>query len=88
MCWNYRGAGSKEFELEMKNLLREHKPIVLILLEPWVSGEKADRICRKLRKNRWVCSEASGFSGGVWVLWDEEEAEIKLLAVRRSFLHL
>lgn len=39
-------------------------------------------------KKRWARSEAAGFSGGVWVLWDEEEIGLKLMVARRSFLHM
>lgn len=44
--------------------------MVDILIERRINSESADAVSRSLGKNRWVRSEASGFSGGVWVLWD------------------
>lgn len=88
LCWNYLGDGSKEFKLEMKHLMSEQRPMVLILIEPKVSGVMADRVCRKLGKKRWARSEAFGFSRGIWVLWNKEELEKKLLVARKSFLHM
>lgn len=32
--------------------------------------------------------EARGFSGGVWVLWDNEQVDVKLLTALRSFVHM
>lgn len=39
-------------------------------------------------KKHWVRSEAFGFNGAIWVLWDEQEVEMKLIMVRRPFLHM
>lgn len=56
----------------MKHLMREYMLKVVILLEPRVSGDTANRVCNRLGKKRWARSEAIGFSGGVWVLWEEK----------------
>lgn len=44
LCWNCRGARSREFELEIKHLMREYRPKVLILLELGISGEPANGV--------------------------------------------
>lgn len=64
LCWNCRGARGREFECEMKELMREYKPKIVVLLELRVSGEMMDRVCQRLGKKRSVRSEAIGFSGG------------------------
>lgn len=79
---------SKKFEREMRKMMREYNPVIIILSEPKISGEAADKVCGKLEKKRWVRSEASGFNGGVWILWNEEEVSLKLLAAQRSFSHM
>lgn len=33
---------SKEFGCEMKNIMEKHRPLVVILLEPRISGGTAD----------------------------------------------
>lgn len=88
LCWKYRGAGSNEFELELKQLMRGYRPRVIILSEPQIDGETIERVCKRLGKKHWARSEALGFSWGVWVLWDEEEVGMKLMVARRSFLHM
>lgn len=45
---------------------------MIALLETKTSGINADKICRKLNFSDWVRIEAIGFSGGIWVLWNEE----------------
>lgn len=87
ICWICRGA-SKEFAYEMREIIREHKPKIIILIEPRISGEFADRVCRRLGKKTWIRVEAVGFSGGIWVMWEEDEICVKLEAAHRSFLHM
>lgn len=68
LCWNCRGAASKEFAVELKEILRNFRLKIIILMEPRISGEAADKICGGLGKKKWLRSEARGFSGGIWVL--------------------
>lgn len=73
---------------EVKDLLREYKPLIFVLMEPRISKAKADEVCRKLGKKKWIRSEASVFSGGLWVLWDEEDVALKMEYAHKSFIHL
>lgn len=88
MCWNCRGALSGEFLREIRDFRRQYRPTIILLLEPKISGSKADGVCCKLGKNRWLRSEAEGFSGGVWCLWDDEEFDLELRYAHPSFLHV
>lgn len=62
---------------EMKGLIRAFRPVLVILLEPKISGAGAYEVCRKLGLSRWGRSEASSFSGGIWVLGKEAEIRWK-----------
>lgn len=88
LCWNCRGAGGREFVSEVKELLSVYRPTILMLLEPRISGETVDKVCKKLGKKSWVRSEATGFSGGTWVCWNDEEVDLRVLRVTRSFVHM
>lgn len=67
LCWNSRGALSGEFLREIREFKRRFKPEIILSMEPKISGETADDVCRKLGKNRWIRTEAKGFGGGVCV---------------------
>lgn len=69
----------------MRELVRAFKPTIIVLLEPKISGEAADKVCKKLGKKRWVRSDGAQWWG---VGRNEEEASMKLLEAGRSFLHL
>ncbi|XP_019183629.1 PREDICTED: uncharacterized protein LOC109178450 [Ipomoea nil] len=66
-----KGAGSREFQRILKTLIKNHKPGLVGLVEPKVSGAQANKICSKLGFAEWVRVEAVGFSGGIWVLWNK-----------------
>lgn len=72
----------------MKELLRAFRPKIIILIEPMISGEAVDKVCKGLGRRRWIRSEARGFSRRIWVLWEEGEVEVKLEEAHRSFLHM
>lgn len=88
LCWNCRGAEGREFVVEIKELLREYKPKILILLEPRISGEVADKVCRKLGRRCWIRSEVLGYSGGIWVCWNEEEVDLRVIKLTRTIVHM
>lgn len=65
ICWNCRGAKSGDFLRELKKLQRVHKPLIIVLTEPRISGEEIDVVYRKMGKTHCSQLEAMGFSGGV-----------------------
>lgn len=58
--------------------MKEVRPRIVVLLEPWISGITADEVCAKLGRRNWIHSEAVGFSGGIWVLWEENMIDLRL----------
>ncbi|KAK9137883.1 hypothetical protein Sjap_008477 [Stephania japonica] len=70
--WNCLGASKSGFLNIIKGFIKQHKLNILALMEPHVSGIKADRLIPILG---FSCShriEGEGFSGGIWVCWKEE----------------
>lgn len=72
ICWNCRVAKSGESLREIRDLIGVHQPVLIVLLEPRVSGDVADGICKKLGKKVWIRFEANVFSGGIWMFRDED----------------
>lgn len=66
---------------KMLDMMRGYNPTLMVLLEPRISGAGASEVCRRLRKTQWIRSEADGFSGGVWLPWNEDSIKIELLNV-------
>lgn len=86
ICWNCRGASSGNFVRVMKELLRSYKPALVVLLKLKISGAVADRICKQIGMSRWGYSEATGFSCGIWVLWNEDMIRVAVKHVQKYFI--
>ena len=59
---------------------------MVILMEPRISGVKADDF---IKKSGFACShrvEADGFSGGIWLLW-RNFIEVEVSINHRQFIH-
>lgn len=62
--WNCRGVANREFVVDMKDIMREFRPKIIIHIEPKISDAVADRVCKDLGKKQWIKLEARGFSRG------------------------
>lgn len=85
-CWNCRGAGSRTFPLMVKEIVKKNEIGVFCIIEPRISGLRADRMVRRLGFTNWIRLEASGFSGGIWVLWNAGDFDIELVTSNEQFL--
>ncbi|XP_021826800.1 uncharacterized protein LOC110767533 [Prunus avium] len=84
MVWNVRGAGSKKFPGIMKDLVKIHKIEILVILEPRISGNTALNVIKKLGFSKYHVVDANGFSGGLWMLWNELVSCIDIVAYSRQ----
>lgn len=83
MCffWNRQGAASNDFLYVLFELLRLHKPVILVLVETKVHSLSASVILQKSHLNKVVAIEAIGFSGGIWVFWGDAFLDLEVLSV-------
>lgn len=87
-CWNCREAGNSSFLRNAKELMKLYRPKILAVLEPRISGNTAQKVCKKLGRKNWCLVEAEGFSKEIWVLWDGDDIEVSLILVHKQFIHL
>ncbi|KAK4271486.1 hypothetical protein QN277_020176 [Acacia crassicarpa] len=85
--WNFRGAGGRSFPLTIKDIVSKYCIDILCLIEPRISGDRADRVCRKLGFSHWFRVESTGYSGGIWLMWDSALFDITYLTSTTQLLH-
>lgn len=88
ISWNCREAKNMELLRSIKELRPAYKSLVLIILETRIGGSDSNKVCKKIGIKGWVHLEARGFSSGVWVLWNDDEINIKVLYTQRHFIHM
>ncbi|XP_061342057.1 uncharacterized protein LOC133288347 [Gastrolobium bilobum] len=84
-------ASDESFEKQFKSTFRRFRKKygvgVAAILEPRVSGDKALKIIRSLEYPNYIISEANGFAGGVWIVWDPNEVSVTLEWKQDQFIH-
>lgn len=85
-AWNCQGAASGSFHRILRSLLKGYRPHIVILVEPRISGKQADKAIRKINYPYSHRIEATGFSGGIWLLW-KDDVNMKILHNHKQFMH-
>ncbi|KAG6420800.1 hypothetical protein SASPL_117339 [Salvia splendens] len=79
-------AKSALFTGALKTLIRMRNLHVIALFEPRISGIQADRTIRRIGLPNSYREEANGFSGGIWLLWDDHW-HIEILETTSQYIH-
>lgn len=76
------------FARTLKDMIRLNKPDILTLQEPRISGSRALQVIRSLGFQFHLIVEARGFSGGIWILWNNNSISITQIQAHDQFLHV
>lgn len=73
LIWNARGIGNKETLEYIKILKSQYNPMLLVILEPKIRGDRISIISRRLRyKHSLQCSPMNTH---VWLFYDEHAVD-------------
>ena len=75
-----RGAGKRGFDKIINDLRKLGNFDGLAILEPRVSGDKVAKIIDRLGFNKKFIVETSGFSGDIWLLWNDNRVNLQVVA--------
>ena len=68
LLWNIRGAVNRRGKRRIKEIVRNQKPSLIILVETHTVFSSVDRFWNNLGYSLMACEEASGHAGGIWIL--------------------
>lgn len=68
LCWNIKGAINVAGRRHTGELINKHRLSMVILVETHCAFDKAMNFWKKLGHVLGGCFEASGQSGGIWIL--------------------
>lgn len=87
ISWNCQGIGNKDSLRVLKDLLSQHRPNSLVLIETKISERRADVVCGKIGFDSWVRVEAYGFSKGIWLFWHSHALHLNLISSDAQIVH-
>ena len=88
IAWNCRGALKPSFQKHVRELIQNHDPIILVVIETKVKGERAREITDKLPFDGAIHTETIEYAGGLWVPWNVDKVEISSLANTEQEIHI
>lgn len=87
IIWNCRGALKPSFQSHIRELVRNHDPVILVVMETRVGGDKAREITDRLAFDGAIHTDTIGFTGGLWMLWHSDRVEVNSLATTEQEIH-
>lgn len=77
--WNARGAGNDRFKAAVADMVKLNKIDILAICEPKVQFCKASDTLMQLGFTDYKIIEANGFSGVLWLLWNNNKFTVDVL---------
>lgn len=80
IAWNCKGALKPAFQNHVRELVRNHNPIILVVMETRIGGERANEITDRLSFDGAIHTKTIGYTGGLCILWNSDRMEVTALA--------
>ncbi|KAL7182691.1 hypothetical protein ACSBR1_041390 [Camellia fascicularis] len=86
LFWNCRGAGNNAFKRNMKELVRNHNPGVIILMEPKIPFSSTGNFFNNLGYTAATILDPVGRAGGIWMLWDTVQVNVRASVISNQVI--
>ena len=60
---------------------------LLFVLEPRISGQKANNVVKRIKLDGCFRQDSMGFLGGIWMLWDTNVLKVIIEKIHSQFIH-
>ena len=88
LLWNCKGALNADFKRRIFEMIVNHHPPIMVIMETRGRGDRVERIIERLSFDGFFATDTIGYAGGLWLLWkEEEEADVFVLAAREQEIH-
>lgn len=87
LLWNCWGANKPNFRRSIRYILKKFSTDILTIFETHAGRENARRICQGLGFDNSFRVDASGQSGGLWLLWRSEVGTVTIESSTEQFIH-
>ncbi|XP_057251282.1 uncharacterized protein LOC130591656 [Beta vulgaris subsp. vulgaris] len=72
LYWNVRGIARPSFKPNLRLLIAQHHPKMVVLVETRVCRAKTTLILENIGFDSWHMVEPRGFAGGIIILWNSD----------------
>ncbi|XP_028081728.1 uncharacterized protein LOC114283094 [Camellia sinensis] len=87
LFWNCRGAGNNKFKRNLVEIVKTHKPKILILMETKVAFSTMSEFFNQLGFTASSTIDPVGRVGGIWIAWDTSQVNVRASIVSPQVIH-
>ena len=88
IIWNSRGTLKPNFQSHIRDLVQNHDPAIMVIMETKLGGARAKEITDKLPFDGAIHTEPIGYVEGLWLLWNLDRVEVEALANTKQEIHV
>lgn len=88
LVWNCRGAGDHHFPSLIRDCSKIYRLSFFAILEPRISGIRADKVIDKFGFSGAVRVDAVGFAGGIWCFWKHNLVSMEVVSTSKFCITL
>ncbi|KAI8012704.1 hypothetical protein LOK49_LG06G01482 [Camellia lanceoleosa] len=86
LLWNCRGAGNDRFKRNLRDIVRFHRPNMIILLETKVELSTMGMYFNQLGFMASTHIDPVGRNGEIWMLWDPSQANVRVIEANSQMI--
>ncbi|KAL7237498.1 hypothetical protein ACSBR2_003739 [Camellia fascicularis] len=86
LFWNCRGVGNKKFKRNIVEIIKTHKPEILVLMETKVAYSQMSNFFNRLRFTASSVVDPVG-RVGVWIIWDTSQVNVRTSTINSQVIH-
>ncbi|KAI8004098.1 hypothetical protein LOK49_LG08G00289 [Camellia lanceoleosa] len=87
LFWNCRGAGNNTFKRNLVEIIKAHKPEILVLMETKVALSKLANFFNRLGFTASTIIDPVGRVGGIWIIWDTSQVNVRASTVNPQVIY-
>ncbi|KAI7994725.1 hypothetical protein LOK49_LG11G01813 [Camellia lanceoleosa] len=87
LFWNCRGVGNNKFKRNLVELIKLHKPEILILMETKAAFSTMSNFFNSLGFTASSTVDPVGRMGGIWIVWDTTQVNVRASTVNLQAIH-
>ena len=78
ITWNSRGSGFKSLPCLVKDLVRQYKVDIFVILELRINGDRVVNLIIKIGFQAYVRVDVENYSRGICVMWNPSKVGISM----------
>ncbi|XP_028124491.1 uncharacterized protein LOC114321519 [Camellia sinensis] len=87
LLWNCRGASNNIFKRNLVEIIRTHKPEILILMETKVPLSRMSNFFNRLGFTALSIVNPIVRVGGIWIIWDTSQVNVRVSSISSQAIY-